>query len=265
LETVLHALTRYEDFDPTATGGLSWWLFCWGLVIAQERTEMRTQGQVAPAHACTLEDFWSAPEENPQTLEDLTAGIEVNQGLTDALIRAAQLGSGRAIDLALERWQPRILKMIRSSIGRELHAAYMDEYDLRQDVNLQVLKSLDTSKLSGRGSFPNFLYSIVRRRVLTAYRARRVPTVTGDQLSEVLDAYDDTNWMDGLEQGLQELARMNPKYESVLRMRLEAISHRRIAEALGCTESMSKVLTARAKAKLGSIVARLRNEGASED
>jgi len=208
-------------------------------------------------------EFDIAPFEGATSLEELARTTERNHGMTETLLSAMGEGSQLALGLLVERCQPRILGMVRQRLGRSLRA-YVDSGEVQQEVNFQVLRSIHGFVPREDGAFVAWLYTIVKNRIGALHRRhtrRPERAATAEALDGVTAAEPKGNPdRDVLEPALNLLANRHPAYADAVRLRLEGLSIRRIAERMGRTEASAGMLLVRAKQKLAPIVRSLRED-----
>ena len=209
-----------------------------------------------------VQELEDAPFEPPTTLEQLSHTTGRGQGMTLALHALLRAGKRDALGLVVERCQSRIRRIIVQQLGRPLRC-YLESGDVLQEVNGELLRSLDDYELEERGALVALLYSIVKHRIYNLDRTRRrrpVRSVTYEELERVVsrrgDGEEAAERARLIEKCLAELEAKRPRYARILRLRLTGWSYRKIAAELGCTEGAARVQASRARIELAGILER---------
>jgi len=181
-------------------------------------------------------------------------------------VQAARGGDRAAIEALLVAFLPGLRAWLARHAGAAIAAKETPD-DLVQSVCREVLERLDDERIEYRGEaqFRQWLYQAAehklqnrRRHVFAARRdARREVAATAtweDHLARLSTPSEHAMRREDLA-GLQRaLAALGDEQREIIRLaRLEGLSHAEIADRLGVTESHSRVLLARAMARLGRL------------
>ncbi len=225
-------------------------------------------GSKPPVDPLTEEDAWEeflgAPSE---PVEEKDPEPSLNDGETAVLLNMAQRGSKRALSVLLERYHPRILRMVRRKLGRSLRSR-LDSGDIAQDVVAEALRSLGEFKPRNDRSFHPWLRAIVENRIRNLSRSQvRSPmdAVDSTLLAGIKDEHEEEEVHDEeekrrfLAEGIESLGGDQTK---VLQLRYqEGLSYREIAQRMERSEAAVSMLLSRARLRLASLL-RSRREGA---
>ncbi|MBL9076784.1 MAG: sigma-70 family RNA polymerase sigma factor [Planctomycetes bacterium] len=178
----------------------------------------------------------------------------------------ARTGDRTAIEALLVAYLPGLRDYLSRHAGAAVAAKETPD-DLAQSVCREVLERLDDERLEYRGEaqFRQWLYQAAvhklqnRRRHLHAERrdTRREVAASGtweDHLARLSTPSQQAMRREDLQCLEGALAALTDEQREIIRLaRLEGRSHAAIAAQLGVTESHSRVLLARAMARLGRL------------
>ena len=191
--------------------------------------------------------------------------------MTDDLeqtVSGASRGDARAVESLLARFLPGLRGYIARNAG-QLVQAKESSSDLAQSVCREVLERLGDERLDYRGEaeFKQWLYQAAVHKLQNRhrfYKAERRDAGREDDGSRFGAAFGDIGTPSREAMSREDgeafdraFAELPEQHQEVIRLaRLEGLSHAGVAERLGVTESHSRVLLARAMAKLARLVQR---------
>ena len=186
---------------------------------------------------------------------------------TGALVQRARAGDGAAMAVLLERYAPRVLRVVRRRLGPDLRR-HVDSGDVVQETMVEVVRSIGGFQPRDERSFLRWLAALVENRLRNlARKGRRQPLASLDEAGEEPQASgaSRTHPLDRrferelLAAAMEELSE---DHRRVLRMRHEErLPFKEIGERTGRSEDAAWVLHKRAKSELARRVSALRRGG----
>ncbi len=181
---------------------------------------------------------------------------------TGVLVRRARGGDHAAMSALLERYQPRVLRIVRRRIGRDLRSR-MESGDVVQDAMVEIIRSLGGFTPSDDRSFLRWISGVIENRLRNHARNAGEAPIHGLQPGTVEAAspgpaasVDLRREQELLNDGL---ASLGEGHREIIRLRnQERLSFREIGERTGRSEDAAFMMHKRAKARLVRIVHGLR-------
>ena len=175
------------------------------------------------------------------------------------LVKLAQRGDGKSVDLLARRAQGRLRAYVfRVTLDYELTE------DLSQEALLQMIKSLDG--LNKAESFWPWMYRITQSKIQQYYKTKRKtaliaePAFFQDLLTHRGDSHIDEGFRQLVNKDLSKkvmaaMKKIKQQYRAVLSLRcFEDLSYSDIAVAMQCSEVRARVLFYRAKQALRKLI-----------
>jgi len=189
---------------------------------------------------------------------------------TRELYESASRGHGPAIDRLLERFLPDLAAYVRRHAGR-LAVARESCSDLVQSICRDLFEHLGDGRFEcrGEGPFRQWLYraALLRIHARRRYHGAERRDPARERPTDALEATNDATagpafTPSAIVAGQEELERLQraieglpERYAAILELvQVDGLSHARAAERLGLSESHSRVLLARARARLASLL-----------
>jgi RNA polymerase sigma factor (sigma-70 family) len=184
---------------------------------------------------------------------------------TGVLVRRARRGDEGAMSTLLERYQPRVMRIVRRRIGNELRSR-MESGDVVQDAMVEVIHSFDDFKVKDDRSFLRWISGVIENRLRNHSRASRAIAIDPLQpallekrpapADDVRSKRTDRRERELLAEGLDLLSE---GHRTVIRLRNnERLSFKEIGERTDRSEDAAFMMHKRAKARLAQVVHGLR-------
>jgi len=157
---------------------------------------------------------------------------------TTELLRLAKAGDGRARELLLARYLPRLSRWASGRLPNSARSL-LDTSDLVQETLLRTLEGLDRVEVRGPGGFQAYVRQAVLNRIRDQIRwAARRPGRDADQLEVVHDPaptpLDDAIGADVIARYERALASLREEEQELVHLRLELdFSYEEIAVMTG--------------------------------
>ena len=183
---------------------------------------------------------------------------------TGVLVQRARKGDDGAMSALLERYQPRVMRIVRRRLGSELRSQ-MESGDVVQDAMVEVIRSLESFEAKDDRSFLRWITGVIENRIRK--HARNVRELVLDPLQPAIveqpsaaegsaPAAERQHEEELLAEGLTLLGE---GHRTVIRLRnQERLSFKEIGERMDRTEDAAFMVHKRAKARLAQIVHGLR-------
>lgn len=183
------------------------------------------------------------------------------------LIKRAQGGDQQALEEVFALYRDRIHALVRKKLGDPLRLN-LDSSDVVQSVCLEAIEGIEDIEIRNEDGFVHWLARIAENTIRDKHRyfgaqKRRRLDAEGERLrvSQVEDGQESpSRELSGSEQMglvLNALNRLPDEYRRVIRLtRFEKKSHAEAAEILGRSEKATRMLLARARARLAEELGR---------
>ncbi len=187
-------------------------------------------------------------------------------------VDSASHGDPRAIDSLLHQHLPRLRAFVRLRMGPELRAKESAS-DLVQSACREVLSRLDKYSHRSESGFRGWLFTMALRKVrnrVEFYHAdrrdvgRELPGEVGDDPASLAEAFSDIDTPSAIIACKERVAQLEAAFddlsdehrEVITLARIVGLSHKEVGEAMGRSETASRMLLYRALAELGSALER---------
>lgn len=179
------------------------------------------------------------------------------------MVQKAKTGDDQALNHLMERYLPRVLKIVRMRMGAKLRSQ-MESMDMVQDVMQRALKGFDQFDLRHEGAFLHWLRKMVQHEILEwseHYNAqmrdpnKEIHSDGADGRSVLDDIPTDSVWNQSLRLHLkddvlrleQAMDDLSEEHREIIIMRQhEDLSFPEIGKILKCTEDAARMKYARA-------------------
>ncbi|MEZ6197715.1 MAG: sigma-70 family RNA polymerase sigma factor [Planctomycetota bacterium] len=181
---------------------------------------------------------------------------------TRQLIERAQGGDPEALSRVFEVYRDRIHALVRKKLGDPLRRN-LDSSDVVQSVCLEALQDIDKVEYRDEDGFVRWLARIAENTIRDRHRyfgARKrrgpgraddLPLSQADAEAQGLTPSRELSNAEQMALVLDALGRLPEEYRRVIRLvRFEKKSHAEAGEALGRSEKATRMLLARARARL---------------
>lgn len=189
---------------------------------------------------------------------------ESHSRITETLVRDARAGNAAARSELLDRYGPRVLRVVRRRMGQGLRRR-AESGDVAQDVMVEVIRSLPDFTPRRERTFFRWVCRIVENRLRNHARnglrhgMERAPTAAIGALQAPPNNTAESNEEYALL--ASAMAAISPDHRAVLQLRHDtAVSWREIGARLDRTEKAAQMLYTRAKTELVTALHRLRRE-----
>jgi len=173
--------------------------------------------------------------------------------LDDVTLARAQQGDAAAFQVLVETYQDAVFALVRRFFGRDAQRAVVE--DVAQDSFLGVYRSLPRFRADGEARLSTWILTIAARTALKERRGGTRPTVSVDELSDVLPSaptsslgLDHRGFVEALGRALAALA---PPYRAAFLLReYHGLEYQEIAGALEIDVGTVKSRLSRARSQL---------------
>lgn len=186
---------------------------------------------------------------------------------TGALVERARAGDGAAMAALLERYEPRVLRVVRRRLGPDLRR-HVESGDVLQETMVEVVRSIGGFRPRDERSFLRWLAALVENRLRNLARKgrrHRVDSLEDHALDPAASGASRTHPLDRrFERELLAAAmdELSDDHRLVLRLRHEErLPFKEIGERTGRSEDAAWILHKRAKSELARRVSALRRAG----
>lgn len=189
------------------------------------------------------------------------------------LLGRAKAGEDKALNLLLDRYLNRILRIVRMKLGAKLRNK-MESMDIVQEVTIRIMKGFDRFEPESEGAFLNWISTLVQNEIrdLADYHGaakrnqdQEVREKINDSISgSVLNAIPaSSEYRPSFQLKLKEevleleaaLDQLPEKQRDVIVMRqYEEMSFKEIGKVLDCSEDAARMQFSRAMGKLTDIL-----------
>jgi RNA polymerase sigma-70 factor (ECF subfamily) len=175
---------------------------------------------------------------NPITVETIPIALETDES-KDVMWNKFSTAN---FTLLYRQYVTRVYRYIYSRVGNQA-----DAEDLTSQVFVAALEGIE--KFDGRGSFPAWLFTIARNKIVDSYRKSR-PIVSLDgipeRIAEDVDPLNRLSQEAQIHELAQILAALSDEQRTLLQLRFAAeLTHAQIAEVLGKSEGAVKMTFSR--------------------
>ena len=189
---------------------------------------------------------------------------------TGVLLTRAREGDSNALAALLERYEPRVLRIVRRRIGPSLRGR-VESGDVVQDTMIEVMRSFVDFTPKDERSFLRWISGVVENRMRNLWRSAQGRTV--DELASAdsgdVPVIPDTSG-EALDRELerellsQAMETLRDDFRRVVHLRHFArLSFQEIGDQMGRSEDAAWALHKRAKAELARTIHGLRQQGRS--